>query len=106
MIPVFVTMSSKPISLATARPWVRTETDRSQRARRRTGPLEARDRLDVVVEDVRLRLDDGADVVRATVEVADEHLDARAGVLEPDLADRLRDHLPRRRRAGRRARPS
>ncbi len=37
MIPVLVTMASKPISLATERPWVRTWTDRSHRARRRTG---------------------------------------------------------------------
>ena len=37
MIPVLVTMASKPISFATSRPWVSTDTDRSQRARRRTG---------------------------------------------------------------------
>ena len=37
MIPVFVTMASNPISVATVRPWVRTLTLRSQRARRRTG---------------------------------------------------------------------
>ncbi len=37
MIPVFVTMASKPISAAKARPWVSTETDRSHRARRLTG---------------------------------------------------------------------
>ena len=63
MIPVLVTIASKPISSATARPWVRTETDRSQRARRRTGLLEPGHRLDVVVEDVGLGLDHGADVV-------------------------------------------
>ena len=45
-----------------------------------------------MVEDVGLGLDHGADVVLAAVEVADEDLDAGAGVLETDLADRLRHH--------------
>src|SRR6188508_433600 len=55
-------------------------------------PLKAGDRLDVVVEDVGLRLDHGADVDRAAIEVADEDLDAGSRVLEADLANGFGDH--------------
>ena len=42
--------------------------------------LEARHRLDVVVQDFRLGLDHHPDIVRPAVQVGDEDLDARTGL--------------------------
>ena len=47
--------------------------------------LEARHRLDVVVQDFRLGLDHHPDIVRPAVQVGDEDLDARTGAGQADL---------------------
>ena len=51
--------------------------------------LEAGDGFDVVVQDLRLRPDHGPDVVLATVQVTDEHLDARPRARQADLSHRV-----------------
>ena len=92
MIPVLVTMPSKPISSATERPWVSTETDRSQRARRRTSFWRRG-----TVSTLWLRMSGWASTtVRMSAGRPFRSLMRTSmlvpGFCEPNLADRLGDH--------------
>ncbi len=55
--------------------------------------VQARDGLDVVVQDLGPRGEHGVQRFRAPHEVGDQHLDGRRGRLTADLADRIREDL-------------